>query len=414
MKRARPTRLAGFSLIELLVAMAIGLIVTLAITSVLIRGESAKRNSTSVNDLNQSGAYAAYVLDRVIRSAGSGFSQSWPTTYGCLLSVAQGGTAILPTTIPTTSTFKRVTQPFRLAPVIIGKGLADSSAGAGDRGDVLVVMGGTAGFSEFEQTVSPGSVSAASMTIQNALGYRTNDLVLLADPAVAGGCMMQQVAPAGPASSPSATLPFGGTTNGATTTYYGGSATYVATTSSPVPVTAFGGSTIALQMGNAANNPPRLELYGVGPNRALMSYDLMRPSAPDTPIADGVLEMRALYGISSTATPGNTVDTWVDATGDYAASVLTNGSAASQKNLRRILAVRVGLILRTSLQERPPRYVGDPDGYQLPAGTVLTLFGDLGGALPQTRTLTTGELNYRYRIVESTIPLRNVLLAPQS
>jgi type IV pilus assembly protein PilW len=414
MKPVRTARTAGFSLIELLVAMVIGLVVTLAITSVLIRGESSKRNTTSVNDLNQTGAYAAYVLDRVVRSAGSGFSQSWSTTYGCLLSVAQGGTAVLPTTIPSSSAFNQVTQPFRLAPVIIGKDLANTSGPSAQvRGDVLVVMGGTAGFSELQQTVTPGSVSAAGMSMQNALGYGTDDLVLLADPAVPGGCMVQQIATRTRATAGPAVL-FGGTG----TTYYGGTGTYAATTTSPVAVTAFNGSAIALQMGNAATNPPRFELYGVGDNRTLLTYDLLRPSSAggssDVPIADGVLEMRALYGITSTAIPGNTVDSWVDpGSADYQASVLMDGSAVSQQRLRRILAVRVGLILRTSLQERPPRYVGDPDGYQLPAGTVLTLFGDLG-ALAQTRTLGTGELNYRYRIVESTIPLRNVLLAPSS
>ena len=100
MKPPRRTRpgMSGFSLIELMVAMVIGLVVTLAISSVLIRSEGSKRSSTSVNDLNQTGAYAAFVLDRAVRSAGSGFSQRWGEVYGCQLDVSQGAgpTRVLP------------------------------------------------------------------------------------------------------------------------------------------------------------------------------------------------------------------------------------------------------------------------------------------------------------------------------
>ena len=402
MKRAVIRRTAGFSLIELLVAMVIALVVTLAITRVLIVGEGSKRSTTSVNDLSQNGAYAAYLLDRAIRSSGSGFSQSWGTTFGCLLDVSLGPTRVLPVALPASSAFTRVTQPIRLAPIVIAKDLADTTTGTPQvRGDVLVVMAGTGGFGEMEQVVTPGSVSTAGMALQNALGYGTDDLALLADPTVAGGCMLQQVGTrirgtAGPA------VTFGGSG----TTYYGGSGTYYAANGTNVNLTNFGASTIALQLGNAATNPPQFKLYGVGANNTLVSYDLLQPQPQDdTPLADGVVEMRALYGLDTSVPPDGTVDTWVDpvAGSDFEAGVLTNGSAASLTRLRQISAIRLGLILRTSLAEKD---------YQQPGGTTLTLFGDLGGALPQTRALTAGELNYRFRTVEVTIPLRNVLMAP--
>jgi prepilin-type N-terminal cleavage/methylation domain-containing protein len=61
---------AGFTLVELLVAIVISLVLTLAITTVLIRTEGSKRTTTSVNDINATGSYAAFVLDRAVRSAG--------------------------------------------------------------------------------------------------------------------------------------------------------------------------------------------------------------------------------------------------------------------------------------------------------------------------------------------------------
>ena len=65
---------SGFSLIELLVAMIIGLIVSLAVYTVLTTFEARKRTTTSVNDTSQANTYALYQLDKKLRSAGSGFS----------------------------------------------------------------------------------------------------------------------------------------------------------------------------------------------------------------------------------------------------------------------------------------------------------------------------------------------------
>ena len=70
-------RQRGLSLVELLVAMAIGLILTLAIATVMTISEGSKRSITSTNDISQTGAYVTYTLDRALRSAGSGYAQRW-------------------------------------------------------------------------------------------------------------------------------------------------------------------------------------------------------------------------------------------------------------------------------------------------------------------------------------------------
>lgn len=404
--RARVVWANGFSLIELLVSMVIALVVTLAITSVLLRTEGSKRSTTSVNDVNQTGAYTAFVLDRAIRNAGSGFSQSWSTVYGCRLSVSKGGAAVLPfpTAIDSKSAFASITAgsgslPIRMAPVIIAKGFADTkSTPVQVRGDVLMVMGGTGGGGESQQAVQePIAAGATNVTLQNAMGYLSKDLFLLADTGVPGGCMVQQVGARASRSAPGTALPL--------------ASAYTAAGGSPVQLTDFGINTIALQLGSEVN-PPQLQLFGVGNNNTLFSMDLLAPvvsgMVPDVPVADGIVEMRALYGIDNNPLlPDGKIDAWVEPEDAYAASALTDGSDESKKNLRKIVAIRIGLILRTSLQERSA-------DYKLPDGTVLKLFGDLSQALWQTRALSGTELNYRYRTVEVTIPLRNVLLAPQT
>jgi type IV pilus assembly protein PilW len=81
-------------------------------------------------------------------------------------------------------------------------------------------------------------------------------------------------------------------------------------------------------------------------------------------------------------------------------SALSAGTAAATLQLKRIKALRVGLIMRTSLPERD---VVSPD--------TLAMFADVeGGTLTFSRTLTDLERHYRYRVVEATVPLRNNLL----
>jgi len=388
----------GFSLIELLVSMAIALVVTLAITTVMIQGEGTKRSTTSVNEINQTGAYVAYVLDRQLRSAGSGYAQRWADGFGCLVNAARSGTTVLPRSTAIASPFAAAPLTLRLAPVIIQADAADS--GGEVRGDLVTILTGTAGFSESPPLVNTSSVTGTStsgaLTLPNSLGFRSGDLLLLADATVAGGCMVE---PVSAAASGAVTL----------------SGTYYQQTGSGVTITSFGGSTYAIQLGTLPSNPPQFMIYGVGDNRTLFSYDLLNTTAtdpPPVPIADGVVEMRALYGLDTTNPPDGTVDTWVlpSATG-YDATTLTDGSSASRLKLRQIVAVRIGFILRTSLKEKSR--TDDPvRGYDAPA--TITLFGDLDTSVRRTRTVGTGESNYRYRTVEVTVPLRNVLMAPQS
>ncbi len=391
-RAASAPRSTGFSLIELLVSMVIALAVTLAITAVLVRSEGSKRSTTSVNDINQTGAYIAYVVDRALRNAGSGFSQRWAETFGCALDASKSGAAVLPlpAALSASAGFANVPLTVRLAPVVIGKGFADASA-TDVRGDVLTVMAGTAGFGETPLTVKTSSITTTQMILDNTVGYAAGDLVLLADPGVGAGCMVQQIA--APASG--GVLPF----NGA---YYN-----TAGNISGVNLASFGASTVSIQLGSNPGNPPQFTLYGVGDERTLFSYDLLQPgsSTNPIPIADGVVEMRAVYGLDTTPTPDGTLDAWMDpVTGSgYAEAELTNGSATAQDNLRRIVAIRLGFIMRTSLQERDA---------VTPSGTVLTLFSDLPVAVQQTRTISGNEAFFRYRTIEVTVPLRNVLVAP--
>src|SRR5512145_872184 len=67
-------RSRGFSLVELLVAAAIGIIASLAIFQVFAVFEGQKRTTTSGGEAQTSGTLALFTLERELRMAGYGIN----------------------------------------------------------------------------------------------------------------------------------------------------------------------------------------------------------------------------------------------------------------------------------------------------------------------------------------------------
>lgn len=379
----RPRPQHGFTLVELLVAVTIGMALTLAITLMLTRHEAGRRALTTVNDSTMSGVYASYVLDRTLRSAGSGYSQAWRSGVGCRLLVSRGGTQILPRGSDFPAPFASVPRTQYLAPVVV-------YAGAGtDGSDVLAVTTGNSALAETPLRVLPASALANGVRVPATVGLREKDLVLVMEDGTQ--CMLQQVVD-GFAGGADQALNFGGT--------------YAAAAVSGVSLVNLGDTITAwvAPVGNLVGNQPAFQLFGVGANATLVSHDLLRLDGSDSvlPIAEGVADMRALYGVDSN--DDGRIDEWRDpAVSPFDAATLQGGTAAARLSLGRILAVRVGLVLRGAAPER-----------DAVSPATLTLFGDLDTALQRTRNLDATEQKYRWRTFEFTVPLRNVMLSPRS
>jgi type IV pilus assembly protein PilW len=377
-----------------MIAVTLGLVVLLAVTSVLVNSDSSKRAGLAVNDINQAGALAAMQIDSALRSAASGFANRAAEVYGCRLNVRRSGANWLPRTSAWPAPFAGFTQNVRVLPVLIGKG----QSGAGS--DVLAVMRGNAGVGEAALEVL---AAGNPLGLRNTIGLRDGDLLLLAD----GGpeCLLLQATglPAPVAGQPvlnagvAEVQLLGGT--GAYHTLDGPQRTLA----SFDPVTP---DTVAVHLGSGLvtgttpRNAPQFTLYGVGEHSTLFSLDLLGiDGGAPLPIMDGVVELRALYGLDTDG--DNVLDTWADpGTAPYTAAALMAGTPAAQLLIDQIVAVRVGLILRTSRQERDVVSPGS-----------IVLFRDLPAGLRQTRTLSADEQRFRYRTYEFTVPLRNVLMA---
>ena len=397
------SRLRGFSLVELMVAMVIGLVIALAIFSLLHGFESRKRNVQSVNDIDQAGSWAVYTLDKWVRSAGTGFSQSDGSTYGCTLSAALNGSQILPRTEALPAPFAGINSGtanvFKLIPLLI---LPDQTTPAvsGQDSDVLLVMAGSSGQGE-TAIMFDDDPSASQLNLLSAMNFSAGDLVLVTDLSAAptgSPCLLEQV---------SGTFTFSTAT--ATALPLATSGDYYAATVNSTALTSFTDTTndAAINLGNTANgNPPLFLVIGVGDNNTLQGFDLLQNMNPVSngsqtpfPIADSVFEMHARYGIDSDG--DNKVDDWVEAGGDYAPAQLTAGTATALSLIKTIKAVRIGLIMRTQIPEK-----------DAVSGNSLSLFSDLGTSF--TRPLSGDEQHYRYRTLEMTIPLRNPLMLSSS
>jgi type IV pilus assembly protein PilW len=374
-------RARGFSLVELLAAVAIGMTVLAAVSTMLIRHEGARRGAAATTDAALGSSWLAYTLDRAIRSAGSGFVHDRDEAYGCALHAARDGVAMLPRPQPFPAPFAGVPGTYRLAPV-----LAYPGEGAGGS-DVLAIATGHASLGARGMRVQPSPITDTSIPLKSTLSLSANELLLV----VQSGrpCMLQQIE--------------GGFVPGAVQNAALGGR-YAAGSIGGVALTDYGldSSPFVVPLGRPGRNPPALQLIGIGADATLFALDLLGLDGGDAPVAleSGVVDLRVRYGVDTDGTPG--IDRWVaPAAPDYRPAALTGGSPAAVDRLRGIRAIRIGLVLRDAQLER-----------DAVAPASLTLFADLPDTEPVTVTLDEPARRMRHRTLEFTVPLRNVLLDP--
>ena len=341
--------------------------------------------------MGQSGAYAAYVIDRAVRSAGSGFTQSWDLgIFGCKLSVARGGTAILPRTTAFPAPFAGFlggatgSANLRVAPLLIGEQRVDGRLRR-DRRDGRQRCGRRrAAGHPLERRVR----QQPSARQHHRPG--SNDLALVSQ---------------GASADAHARLPArtGGSDRRAPTMKC---CRWPAPTTSPPaapwrpwpPARAPTSRRWATRP--SADNVLQFQLLGVGANRTLFSYDLLSSDggADAQPLVEGVVHMHALYGMVNT---DRRVRRWETPTGGYDIATIMTSRRCTQ-----IVAVRIALVLRSS---------NSREGRPAERGARQALTSSTTCRRPAQRPcLSTGRPALPLPRRRFTIPLRNVLLLPTS
>ena len=365
------TRQRGFSLIELMVGMLVSMICMLAMMAAFAVYEGKKRTTTSGNDAQQNGSYALYTLERQLRTAGSGIVQGLNHgLWGCPVTAYTGGKKVLPAaSLPAPFASSGWPLTTRLVPVLIASGGKNGS-------DVIGVISGDSALQVFSVAVS-STPSTHGVVVSNALGFFTGDYLIgtLSN----GTCAMAHIA-----------------SNGGTATQVPSTTLVLDTPNSPSS-----GLQTATNVFNIGPSPS-FTLYGVDPSSgSLVSWDLLQRSVDNqpaaiTPVADGIVMVKALYGIQAS---GSSNLTWKQPAGDWDISKLTAGTNAAAVAMSQIKAIRVAIVAQSRLPEREADYKGEPK---------LTLFKDLPTDVQSSVPLDT---QFRYQVYETTIPVRNAMVS---
>ncbi len=300
-RHGRPAR--GISLIELMIGLAIGLLVSLAALSSLRVFSASQRQGTVASGGVLNAGAALGVLKNDVAAAGMGFFDG-RLPLCSTLNLSVGATAVIDGTA--------------FAPITISRVLTQ------DQLDVFYATDVAAGVPLALLATSDGSRSDTLSTLPTAVGQA----VLLA-PAATGLCTVRSVTAITPATAISAQiLSFGNA----------GTHNQVAfTTTGSYPA----GARVS-QLGTL-----RWHRYRIVDNNLVLEQPLLGRSAV---LARGVVALRVQYGASNVG--GSTLTGWFGPTD-------TGWGAVTPANIGQLRALRVGLVGRHPQKDKPDPVSGE-------------------------------------------------------
>ena len=365
----------GFSLIELMVGLAVGLVCTLAITQIMLTSEGQKRSTTSGSDAQVNGVLAIDSLRNAVQEAGYGFS-SMDTIIGCPL-VAKYNNADI------------VGFPSNLVPVLI----TDGANGAPDTVRVLKSAKNT--FSVPVAVVDPGynpgdNTRNKAFPVLSSSGVVSGDLVIAATTAATACEVFQVTSAPTPTSIPRADNAALWNPPGRPTLQY-----LATNQSATINMGSFSDTTFSI----SANSTLQMNRLVLGANSA-PSY------TGNTDLFSNIVNLQAYYGKASGITGAVTmapIDSWDAVT------------PTDNAGWRQVVAVKLAIVTRGDQYEKTEVTSADPlwevgansnvAGATTPTGcasTCVTL------TIPRTQGSTDWK-HYRYRVFDTVIPLRNMI-----
>ena len=408
-------------MVELLVAMLIGLIGMIIIFQVFQVSEGIKRSTTSGGDAQQNGVIALYTIERDFKNAGMGFNDTG--FVGCNIVGYDNQRA--------TPNFPAAGVTMTLAPVFITSGAATTAP------DQISVLYGSqpqaAGSVPLSADMDATKNGADDLFVRTPFGYSAGDLLILAEPGTAKNCAVMEVTKISSGNQIAHDL-----------------ASYLAAGTTRNPrFNPAGGLGVVYQgqgtanvsrvfnLGNLYNTPPGgtapayLPVYNFyaianGSLTVTSQFQVDNGQPVVTSAADNIVHMRALYGLDDGINDGVTVtynvgpakkgdgivDRYVDAATFNA--LLAAAPPPAPTPWANLIAVRIAVVSRSALPEKPssgklsdpcdattaePRWTGTPWAAALNYKTRLDVSSSV--AAPDDWRC------YRYRVFETTIPLRN-------
>jgi type IV pilus assembly protein PilW len=379
---------AGFSLVEIMVGLVIGLLATLVVLQVFSVFEGQKRTTTGTADAQTNGNVALYSIKRDLQMAGYGLLPITDSPLEC--------------TAPNYDTAD--TGITTLAPVTITDG--GTAPGASDI--ITIRYGTSATGGSFSKVSDIGTAGANVATVDDYLGCNVNDIAIVISGTGGGLCSLTTVAALSAAPN-----------------YKGVTLTNVSTmgTANGAFLSCLGNWKEIQYSINPNYNPTNSSNSQAYLQRKETTFPI--PAAGNPPAVPSIVDIvniQAQYGISATPS-SNQIIRWVNAKNlvdwntavDGASTGIDWGTNLTDANRNLIKAVRIAVVARNGLLEKTA-VTSACSSIQSNTPTGLCAWeGSSAGTTPASWAPVIDLSNdpdwarYRYRVYETMIPLRNVI-----
>jgi type IV pilus assembly protein PilW len=374
----RPRVPHGFTLVELMVGLAIGLLASLAVMQVMVASEGQKRTTTSGSDAQVDGALALNTLQRAIQPAGYGFSAVQPA-LGCTVTAVFNGTPIA-NTLPN--------FPTTLAPVVITQGTGNGPD------SIQVLASGKSSYSVPLRVSAPGyDPNNAALkfkfpvsTVQGVAGPSP----AAGTPITPGDLMIAVVDSSSPCEM------FQVTQTPSTTSTVDRLDSAAGWNQAGFPDRAYLDGSFLLNMGEMVHNTYVVGSQSLRVTSLQIAADGTPSYSPSTELFSNIVNMKAMYG--------------KDTNGDGAIDTWDNTTPGTPAQWLQVLAVRVAVVARSAQYEKEEVTSTNP---QWDVGTAIAITGTVTCGTSKCLDLHVDSLadwkHYRYKVFDTVIPLRNML-----
>jgi type IV pilus assembly protein PilW len=378
------SRNSGFSLVEIMVGIAIGLLGVLVMMQVSVIFEGQKRTTTTGSDALTNGMTTLFTVERDVRRAGYGLSIAG--ALGC----------------PILGSYNGAPKTINLTPVTI----TDGANGSPDTIRILASSKGAWSVPNLITTSHPSN--ATNIFLNTTLGIEVGDMMVLYE-AGAPNCTLIQAT-----GIPSGNVQVHHQNSHSNWNPPIGNDIY--------PPAGFSVGAAAINLGSLIDHTYSLDGNS---NLLLIDYSTATNSNVNQIIASDIVNLQAQYGFDTR------IGIQTDARVDHWSSAMFNAdrnlTTGDNGDLARIYAVRIAVVARSALKEKPNpatntcdvtidtattdpvRAANNPTWMagNSSTGALETIAIDVsknpdGTANPDWKC-------YRYKVFESVIPLRNLL-----
>ncbi|HJW24422.1 MAG TPA: PilW family protein [Rhodocyclaceae bacterium] len=378
---------SGFTIVELLVGMLIGIITAVVIGQVMALSEGQKRTATSGSDTQVNGALALYAIERDAKNAGYGMTSVSSGGIGCEVHMKNGANPV---------------SNFTMVPAVV----TDGTGGAPDT--LRFMASSKTGITLPTRISIDHPETASNFFVDSDVGIQDNDMMIAVPAAGCSGTKWATVFQVTNDPNPGGGGGGGGGQGQNKVIHNSGQSDWNQPGGQTIlPAGGYTAGDYLINLGTLLDHT-----YSVSANNlTLTEFSMATNSTASRDLYPQIVQIQAVYGKDDGATgtaDDGIIDTW------NATTPATNDGAA----WRRIRAIRVALVARSPILEKETVTTDGAAGTTTcdsatpapssicwkpnPGGNGVKIDVNIGNANPDWQ-------RYRYRVYETTIPLRNVI-----